>query len=481
MKTICVFALTALMAIILTTACSENVATDNHRGDNTITFEFKTTAPGKNVTRSTENQNSSVEMKDSQGESLRLSASVSDGISLCQKSADIDHIAPYAPATRGSVITTDNITTVGMTAYDHTTSFSTTTVTEATNGFGFSNVQFNVDADKVATPTSTKYWPTSDHKMSFFAYAPASVVSVTQTTGYPSFNYTVTTTLTDQKDLLVSKLIDQVNSVETDGVVGRCSMTFDHALSAILFTFGDIGISEGNVVVTLSGLNSTGTFSYETMSWSGQNTITDYSTLSHNAAPGVYSQINGGGNNIMFLMPQTIPNEATINVRYVDSSGNQHIYTDKLKHIGGIDEWKAGKTYTYTIGTTTAKVTSMYVSYPAGWSDVSTSNNVDGPITQYESNESFGLFAVNLDGKIVISNEQVTIPTTGSSNIAMPLKSTTFYSSDYIYYLMYPYDSNVTKTYPQLAIHQEILPNNSLPVLSMGGSYRRIKTLLCLI
>ena len=452
MKTIKDIALAALTAIVLTTACSEDAAIDSHRGDHTISIEFKTATPTINITRSADSQCNTVELKDSLGVSLRLDVSVTDGFSFCQEPTDIDYVAPYASITRGSVITTENIATVGVTAYDHTANFSTSTVTVATNGFGFSNVQFNVDADYVGTPSPARYWPTSDHMLSFFAYAPASAVTVAQTTGYPSFTYTVPTTLTDQKDLLVSKLTDQVNSVKTDGFVGRPTMTFDHALAAILFTFGDIGIKEGNVVVTLSDIKSEATFSYETMSWSGLSTAIDYSTVSHPAVPGPYSQISDGGNNVMFLLPQTISDDATINVRYEDSSGNKHVYSDKLKNIGGIAEWKAGKTYTYTVGTTTAKVTSMAVSYPS-WKDVDTDDDVPGLITQYESDESFGLFAVNMDGKIVISNEQVTLSDDGS-NVAMPLKSTTFYSSDYVYYLMYPYDENITTTYPALAINK---------------------------
>ena len=397
-----IIALMALIATFLPISCSEDLSVGSHRGDTAVSFAFNTVA-----------------LKDSLG-----------------------------TLTRGSVITTSSLSDIGIIAYDHEGSFSASTTTLFA-GYGFQNTQFNVDANQIGTPLDAQWWPPSNRTLSFFAYAPysAAVTGFERTTGYPSFSYIVPTDLVSQTDLLVSQKTNQFRSVKTDGVEGRVSMTFDHALAAIVFSYGDIGDNDPDgVTVTLKNVYSKGTYTYNT-GWSSPNTPANYSTTKSATYNADYSSVSGGGDNIMFLMPQTIPNDATLEVSFRNggnpTASSIHLNTISDGNGSPITEWQAGKTYRYIIGTAAA-VSGITVSYPSGWTDTSTGNNVVGPITQYESGESFGLFAVDASNKIAISNEQVTAAATGSNNVTLTVQPGIFHSSAYTYYLMYPYSATAS-------------------------------------
>ena len=393
----------ALSMIFLLAACSEE-ATErmNDKQNKAISFEFSTIDDNSLITRSNESKPQTIEVLDSTGASLCITSSVVEGISLPQTpSCDNLYPSPFCSDTRGTAITTSTLSTVGITAYDHTAAFGGSTATE-TDGYQFANQQFTV-LSQVGTSSPVKYWPVATHYLSFFAYAPAAAVSVAHKTGFPSFTYTVPTTLADQKDLLVSTLLDQVNTVTTDGVQGRAEMTFNHALSAVIFAFGDIGVNSasGSVTVTISGVYKTGTYTYSSTGgvWSDQQTTESFSTTASNAFNADYSTTASSGV-VMFMLPQEIPADATLSISYTDPQGFAHSFSETLKNVGSITEWKPGHTYKYTIGTQ-AELT-LTVAYQQ-WDNSGTP--VNGPVTEYSVGEAFGLFAVDpITNKVVLSN-----------------------------------------------------------------------------
>ena len=96
---------------------------------------------------------------------------------------------------------------------------------------------------------------------------------------------------------------------------------------------------------------------------------------------------------------------------------------------------------TLTIGPSV--ISSVTVTYPTGWTKT-TANDTPGPVTTYTTGDRFGLFAVDKNNKIVISNVPLTAPTTNSATQTITLPSGYLYSSQYTYYLMYPYSTSAT-------------------------------------
>ena len=181
------------------------------------------------------------------------------------------------------------------------------------------------------------YWPGGSKNATFFAVAPkdCSGVTISADKGGPKITYTVPQTVYDQEDLLVAVAKD----VKCDGKNAPNPLTFNHALAAIKFEKGDnLGDFTSISNVEISGVNNKGTLSsFDNLEWtdqsidgSGTNTYT-ISDLS----------------NVLFLMPQTFPDEAEIKVTFSNGSNSQE-FTAKLKDDTNTT-WEAGHQYTYKL------------------------------------------------------------------------------------------------------------------------------------
>ena len=369
-----------------------------------------------------------------------------------------------------------------VTAFDHSGSFGPST-TSLSGGRGFENTSFTVTnsgSDYWGAPSSAKYWPISSRRMSFFACVPYNIASLPLGTGFPSFTYAVLDNVANQKDILVASALDQVNTVASQNTPGRAPLTFRHALSAVIFSIGDMGVNSnsGSLTVTLSGLYKQDTFTYSGTSssssmggsWSGSpsgsGTYT-FTTNLHgtNSSPVDYSDLSGS--NVMFLMPQTIPDGATLSISYTDPGGAVHQFSTQLNGLG-IATLSPGGLYKYTISLSNSAT--LQAAYQK-WTDVvDGSIKVDGPVTSYTSGETFGVYAVNSsDKRIVFAN----VPMTASSNGAVTsLNSGNYYLSDkYTYYVYYPYKADLSLTYkdsgvtlaPGSVIGQDVTGVTTLP------------------
>lgn len=99
--------------------------------------------------------------------------------------------------------------------------------------------------------------------------------------------------------------------------------------------------------------------------------------------------------------------------------------------------WKEGETVTYTLtwGDDDVILSALYMR----WTPTDGSAAVDGPVTQYEYGQSFGVFAVdNATKKVVYVNQLMTAETTG---VSPNLSGSNNVKRTYTFYVYYPYQS----------------------------------------
>ena len=214
----------------------------------------------------------------------------------------------------------------------------------------------NMDNQKLSQSSgwiTDKYWPGKQKRLTFFAYAPHSTeytsVSVLNTTGAPTLSYTVPATVSDQKDLLVTKHSDTHPTQDIQGDKNKVvNMAFYHALTAVQFKIGGTMAPCTIKTITVEGVNSKGTYNFSNDAWTSQSTPATY-TIS----PNYEVSSNSGRNNIftntsdmlMLLMPQTLPNDAKITITIND--GQERTLT--LPINGQV--WQAGHSVTYSLST----------------------------------------------------------------------------------------------------------------------------------
>ena len=369
-----------------------------------------------------------------------------------------EEMAPAAeiPTRASAYSAVSGISSFNVTAYDHTGSFGSSTLTYS-NGKGFADETFTVTSsgsDYWGVPSTTRFWPVSDRYLSFFASAPANAVSVPHGQGYPSFTYSVPDDPALQQDLLVASTLDQAYTVTSQGTPGRAPLTFAHVLSAVVFSIGDMGVNSdaGSLTITLSGLRNQGQFLYSGASsssspggnWTDRRGSSDISFTTNlhgtDTSPVEYSNLSGS--NVLFLMPQSIPSDATLAIRYTDPAGVVHQFSATLNTLG-ITALAAGGLYKYTISLS-SKPTSLQVAYQK-WTQSGSTTKVDGPVTSYVSGETFGVYALDANNRIVFANA----PMTASSSAATAALNSGnyFLSSTYTYYVYYPYKAGLNLIY----------------------------------
>lgn len=206
------------------------------------------------------------------------------------------------------------------------------------------------------------FWPGSSQKCAFFAYAPyhAKGLSNFTTNSWPSFHYSVPINVTEQSDLLVTKNEIPANAnaygnIDISGGFNKPdSITFDHACTAIRFAIGD-QMAPGIIKsIKINNVYSTGDYNYQTESWSNVDSLKSFTlTQDFEIQPGEHNKMLNNDDNVFMMIPQTVPDIATIEVTIND--GSQRTIKAYLTN----DVWKKGYTVTYYLST--AKVGSSYV------------------------------------------------------------------------------------------------------------------------
>ncbi len=412
--------------VLLLAACTENLET------NYITFRVSDEdyLPAPEVaTRAVAEAPAVLPLESNLDEDLVLMTTIEDGINL-----------PMQPATRGAQTGTGSMFAFGVSEY---ASNGTTAVTN------FQNVQFSgtsAQPSMAQTVNSGKTWESNaaDNAYRFYAYSPTLTTGtasngLTLQSGNKTITYDCTSvSVANQQDLMTAYASSTYNS---NGV----ALAFGHRLCAV-----KIQLAAGwNTSYTIKGVSfssvvKSGTVSLEDGSWSSLGAAGAYTPADITET----SSASGGVAVYLMMVPQTL--SSCVMTVTLQKSGES--YQSTLKATLDNNTWGAGKTVTYTISP--SAITSVTVTYPASWSSTSGTTTITGPVTTYTTTDSFGLFAVDKDGKIVISNLQITAPTANAASQTITLPSGPLYSQQYTYYIYYPYQSTLTTTYSTLAAGQ---------------------------
>ena len=243
------------------------------------------------------------------------------------------------PITRAAPRTGDNMyAAFGVSAYAYTGVW---------DGSQSPNYMYDVQVSKSGnlwSPSSSHYWPGAAYNMKFFAYAPKGVDAYRlsgQVPGAPTITCTVPDRVSDQQDLLVA-VSGEINGSANSAI----NLTFRHVLTAVKFVCGS-DMKAGTVKsVALKGVNSIGTYNFETSTWSDIGTPRDFSQTLDLSSTGTSGEAITTKVQTFMMIPQVLPDEAALEVVFEDSEG-EHVLRSNVQ--GG--EWPMGKTVTYKIST----------------------------------------------------------------------------------------------------------------------------------
>ena len=265
------------------------------------------------------------------------------GKSLYLHTTETDSIA--APdtariATRGAIVTTDNFATeyggFGVLAYAYQGEWSET---QAPN---------YIDNEKATASGGTYgfnppyFWPGEAYKMAFFAYAPYDEDGIIfqEKIGAPTLTYTVPEDITKQKDLLAywETGISGAKNEKAD------TLNFSHLCTAVKFKVGS-GLENAITSISIKNVYDSGTYSVANDKWTTTGNPDGTYTLtiqSENTPEG--TELTEGKNTFM-MIPQTLPQNAAIEVIYKDENDQPQTLT---ANIGG-KEWLKGHTVIYKV------------------------------------------------------------------------------------------------------------------------------------
>lgn len=228
---------------------------------------------------------------------------------------------------------------------------------------------------------STYYWPGASYKMKFFAYSPKGNAQYTLSgnmyAGSPTISVSIPSNVSEQKDLLVAQ------STELDGNTNNAvNLTFNHALTAVKFVCGD-DMQGGTVKsVSLKNIYAKGIYNMGTMSWSSQNTLTTFSQVLNKVTTGIPDEKLTTDAQTFMMIPQTLPDNAQIEVVFTDTSNIDHTLTADIK--GG--QWPMGKTVTYKISSSSINWTYTLLITPPSSEFIYTGGTQQYSVTSYKTN-----------------------------------------------------------------------------------------------
>lgn len=231
--------------------------------------------------------------------------------------------------TRGATITAANMTSFGVSAAIYPAANSYTT---AACGSYFHNVQVTT-----ASGTCGYFWPGSDYRLSFYAYAPygddALTVGSAETTGHPIYSYTVPSTVSLQADFVTASVTDNPGT-KTETPV---ALSFSHKCAALRFHITNDNTTAITITsVGVYGVKYAGTYKEDrTPKWvltGSVNTPDSHPfllTLGTSIAAGTNVDIAGASNQFVIL-PQTITSGTDLFILQTVEDGISRTYTYTL-------------------------------------------------------------------------------------------------------------------------------------------------------
>ena len=213
----------------------------------------------------------------------------------------------------------------------------------------------------------TDYFWLNGKPLDFYAWYPYN--SAEGTNGIPagmtlkqenfsSISYTVPTDVSKQEDLMFA-----VNKNASEPADGKAtSLDFKHSLAAVKFVVGDLptgtkvtsvalkGVKyKGDLAVT-AGNNGAAQFAWSNLANDTENftQATDKEVKENDTDHAITKE-----DQTFFMMPQTLPDDAMVEVVVEDEKGTKVTLTGALQDataaVGAKNKWEAGNTYTYRV------------------------------------------------------------------------------------------------------------------------------------
>ena len=430
---------TLIAAASLMAACSEEVATNRSEGDKQyISFSVSDTQSSSTRAFVAPWNNEQTEIPDAEKCVVAVDTDLPTEYPLCLTITDEPFIhRTESNLTRGVILNSGDAASL---------EFGVTEFLKDGDAEYFSNTKpayqdVTLDGGR-ALFKANEFWEYDSYdgtEYDFYAYAPH-VNSTGQGITLSNHNRTITYDATgisvgNQPDLMTARKW-------TSSYVGAIPLNFQHRLCAIQIKTAGAWASGIHVsAVKFLNVISSGTFNIDTDkddAWTSKGAAGDYVVSGFNEAAATAAVVTGPTEKWLMMVPQTLSG-AKLSITLTDGSSNSTILTAPINSTA----WSAGHTVTYTISP--EAISEITVNYPTGsarsWNDGS--NPVTGPISTYATTDQFGLFVLDKDNKILISNHLVT-PTAGDAAASRILDISFFKSKQYRYFLMYPYKDNAT-------------------------------------
>ena len=265
-------------------------------------------------------------------DTLCVNAIVTDGIESS------DSVKQHA-MTRGAAVTQDDF-------YDKFHVLAYWKKDGTSTGQFYMNTDVTDKGNNLWSSDRTYIWPGKAHTLTFYAWAPADAgITSPSSPESTTLEYTVPTTVTDQKDVVVAT---------TEEIAGNANTTqplaFRHICTAVKFKVGD-QMQAGTIKkITISGVHNSGAYDMASDSWQLGSNTTGFSIEQDIEMTGNESgSMITDGENTFMMLPQELPAGAKVEIIFHDSQAG----TDRTfsASIGGMT-WPQGKTVTYTLSIT---------------------------------------------------------------------------------------------------------------------------------
>lgn len=342
----------SLIALATLCACTDDTHADG-KGNRLVTFSVNTKANGGwsdiNGSRSAwmspqaQQMGEPVEMEGKlNGKPVYLTSEVTEGFPTTNPTF-----------TRGTQITTaDGMSSFGVTAFLGSQKY-------------MDHVEIKRSADSWK-PQADYFW-LNGKPLDFYAWYPYN--SAEGTNGIPagmtlnnedfsSISYTVPTDVSKQEDLMFA-----VNKNAPEPADGNAtSLDFKHSLAAVKFVVGDLPTGTKVTSVALKGVKYKGDLAVTAgnngaaqLAWSNLandtenfTQVTDKEVKENDTDNAITKE-----DQTFFMMPQTLPDDAIIEVVVEDEKGSAVTLTGALQDATAAEEaknkWEAGNTYTYRV------------------------------------------------------------------------------------------------------------------------------------
>lgn len=243
-----------------------------------------------------------------------------------------------------------------------------------------------VDGQNYFAPSTSYYWPKSGY-LSFFAYSPSALPADGDGSLVPgsmeleksmTLTYTVPSTPEKQADVLYSDWAmnkTAQSEVTTVGDYEGVEIVFNHALSAVVFSFSGVANTYQINSVTLSGVKETAvlTSTPTSTSWAAPSGAdVTYNVLGEHEVDG-----SAEDSDMFMLIPQGLASaQLTINYSLKNPSADEWIpqvakVIDLNTAVDGssnaIDKWVMGTKYTYNVTFGAASIIKFAPSIKTEW------------------------------------------------------------------------------------------------------------------